>query len=264
MLPRDERTPMINRFITALLPLLLLNGCGGGAPDQSKPTGNHYDTVDNKAELSLIEAAEEGELEVVEKLLSSGVDVNEKANDQSTALHLAAQEGHVEVARRLIEAGADISARDDIDQTPGDRARFWKKEAILELLESSSIHEAAREGDLETVLQQLNAGKDVNQANDSGDTPLTYAAFMGHLEIVDLLIEKNADVNAKGLAGWTPLHLAAQRGHQKIVELLIEKGAEINALTDEGFGGTPLDVVDDALAEFIRGNGGKPAAELDE
>ena len=55
---------MINRFITALLPLLLLNGCGGGAPDQSKPTGNHYDTVDNKAELSLIEAAEEGELEV--------------------------------------------------------------------------------------------------------------------------------------------------------------------------------------------------------
>ena len=147
MLPSVEPTPMINRFITALLPLLLLNGCGGGSPDQSKPTGNQSDTVHNTAELSLIEAAEAGELEVVEKLLGSGVDVNEKANDQSTALHLAAQEGHVEVARRLIEAGADISARDDIDQTPGDRARFWKKEAILELLESCLLYTSPRPRD---------------------------------------------------------------------------------------------------------------------
>ena len=81
---------MINRFITALLPLLLLNGCGGGSSDQSKPNGNQSDTVGNTAELSLIEAAEAGELEVVEKLLGSGVDVNEQSDDQSTALHLAA------------------------------------------------------------------------------------------------------------------------------------------------------------------------------
>ena len=94
------------------------------------------DTVDNTAELSLIEAAEAGELEVVEKLLGSGVDV-EQSDDQSTALHLAAQEGHVEVARRLIEAGADINAKDDIDQTPGDRARFWKQDKVLELLDST-------------------------------------------------------------------------------------------------------------------------------
>lgn len=262
MLSRDERTPMINRFITALLPLLLLNGCGGGSPDQSKPTGNRSDTVDNTAELSLIEAAEAGELEVVEKLLGSGVDVNEQADDQSTALHLAAQEGHVDVARRLIEAGADINAKDDIDQTPGDRARFWKQDKVLELLDSNSILEAARQGDLQTVLAQLESGVDVNHANASGDTALTYAAFMGHAEVVALLIKKEANVNASGLAGWTALHLAAQRGHEKIVEQFIAKGAEINALTEEGFGGTPLDVADANLAELLRKHGGKTADAL--
>ena len=198
---------------------------------------------------------------MVEKLLGSGVNVNEQADDQSTALHLAAQEGHAEVAR-LIEAGADINAKDDIDQTPGDRARFWKQDKILELLESSSILEAAREGDLETVLAQLESGVDVNHANASGDTPLTYAAFMGHAEVVDLLIEKEADINAGGLAGWTALHLAAQRGHEKIVEQLIANGAEINALTNEGFGGTPLDVADAKLAELLRKHGGKTADAL--
>lgn len=255
---------MTERLFPALLAVLLFTGCGGGSSEAPQANDDSKTDSSNKAEQTLHAAAEAGDLAAVEKHLATGIDVNARADDKSTALHFAAQEGHVEVAKRLIEAGADISAKDDIDQTPGDRARFWKKEAIVELLESSSIHEAAREGDLKTVLQQLNAGKDVNQANDSGDTPLTYAAFMGHLEIVDLLIEKNANVNAKGLAGWTPLHLAAQRGHQKIVEQLIAKGAEINALTDEGFGGTPLDVANDALAEFIRENGGKPAAELDD
>ena len=210
---------MTDRLLPALLGLLLLlSGCGGGSSDQSKPTGNRPDSTGNTAELTLIEAAEAGELEVVEKLLGSGVNVNEQSDDQSTALHLAAQEGHVEVARRLIEAGADINAKDDIDQTPGDRARFWKQDKVLELLDSNSILEAAREGDLQTVLAQLESGVDVNHANASGDTALTYAAFMGHAEVVALLIEKEVNVNASGLADWTALHLAAQRGHEKIVE----------------------------------------------
>ena len=252
---------MIDRLFPALLGLILLTGCGASKEPSASSETRSDDVEENNAS-SLFDAAEAGDLEAVKKLLSSGADVNERADDQGTALHLAAQEGHVEVARQLIDAGADISARDDIDQTPADRARFWKREEILGLLESSSILEASLGGDLETVLAQLNSGVDVNHANGSGDTPLTYAAFMGHLEVVDLLIEKGADVNASGLAGWTPLHLAAQRGHEKIVEQLITNGAEVNAVTDEGFGGTPLDVADAELAELIRKSGGKSADAL--
>lgn len=246
---------MIPRIYLSLLTLLLLlTGCGK-APDQPSPKASN-ETQD------MLDAAEAGNLDAVKKLIDAGVPVNGLGDDQSTALHFAAQEGHVDVAKLLIEKGADINAKDDIEQTPVDRARFWKQEKIIALLESSSIHEAAREGNLNIVIQQLNTGVDVNLANESGDTPITYAAFMGHLEIVDLLIEKGAKVNAKGLAGWTPLHLAAQRGHKKITELLIEKGADINSTTDDGFGGTPLDVAKDNLVDTIKQNGGKTFAEI--
>ena len=63
---------------------------------------------------------------------------------------------------------------------------------------------------------------DVNHANASGDTALTYAAFMGHAEVVALLIEKEVNVNASA----SPLDRTAPRGatrHEKIVEQLIAK-----------------------------------------
>ena len=64
-------------------------------------------------------------------------------NSPTTRRCTSPRKRHVEVARRLIEAGADINAKDDIDQTPGDRARFWKQDKVLELLDSNSILEAA-------------------------------------------------------------------------------------------------------------------------
>ena len=241
-------------YLSLLTFLLLLTGCGESSEKPSPKSSNETQ--------SLLDAAEAGDLDSVKKLIDAGVPVNGIGDDQSTPLHFAAQEGHVDVAKLLIKKGADINAKDDINQTPVDRARFWKQEKIIALLESSSIHEAAKEGNLNIVIQQLDSGADVNLANESGDTPLTYAAFMGHLEIVDLLIEKGAQVNVKGLAGWTPVHLAAQRGHKKIIELLIEKGADINSTTDNGFGGTPLDVAEDSLVEIIKQNGGKPFSEI--
>ena len=69
---------------------------------------------------------------------------------------------------------------------------------------SMSIHDAARDGNIETVKQHLAAGTDVNAKNDGGYTPLHYAAFNGHKEIAELLIAKGADVNAKdGIGGKT-------------------------------------------------------------
>ena len=224
---------MTDRLLPALLGLLLLwlRRWFIGQVETNRETAPT--STGNKAELTLIEAAEAGELEMVEKLRL-------RCRRQRTGRrpkHRAAPRrarGACRSGPRLIEAGADINAKDDIDQTPGDRARFWKQDKVLELLDSNSILEAAREP---TVLAQLESGVNVNHANASGDTALTYAAFIGHAEVVALLIEKEANVNASGLAGWTALHLAAQRGHEKIVEQLIANGAEINALTDEGFRG---------------------------
>ena len=82
------------------------------------------------------------------------------------------------------------------------------------------------------------------------------------MEIVELLVENGANVNSKGLADWTPLHLAAQNNKEQIVQLLIANGAEVNPYTSSGFGGTPLDVANDKIADLLRKHGGKTGEEL--
>ena len=105
-----------------------------------------------------------------------------------------------------------------------------------------SIHDAAHKGNIEAVKQHLAAGTDVN-ANDTGLTPLHYAAGEGHKELVELLIVKGADVSAKNKFGETPLHWAAGEGHKELVELLIANGADVNARRSKYGGGyTPLHV----------------------
>ena len=103
----------------------------------------------------------------------------------------------------------------------------------------SSIHDAARDGNIALVSRELSRGADVNAKDRDGATPLPWAAWAGHKQVVELLIAKGADVNAKvDRHGMTPLHYAASRGHKEIAELLIANGADVNAKTGDGW--TPL------------------------
>jgi ankyrin repeat protein len=55
--------------------------------------------------------------EVAELLLAKGVDINAKADDGWTPLHLAARSGNKEVVELLIFKGADIGAKDSSGKT---------------------------------------------------------------------------------------------------------------------------------------------------
>ena len=71
-----------------------------------------------------------------------------------------------------------------------------------------SIHEAAKEGNIEAVKQHLDAGVDVNAKNQLGRTSLHAAAYRGHTVVVELLVANDADVNALSVNGKTPLDWA--------------------------------------------------------
>ena len=60
-----------------------------------------------------------------------------------------------------------------------------------------SIHDAAKDGNIEAVKQHLAAGADVNAKDKYGRTQLHYAAKAGHYEIVYLLVAARAYVNAR-------------------------------------------------------------------
>ena len=88
-----------------------------------------------------------------------------------------------------------------------------------------SIHDGAKDENIEVVKQHLAAGTDVNAKDRIRCTALHWAALVGNNEIAELLIANAADVNAKGDDGRTPLHIAALKGNKETTELLITKGA---------------------------------------
>jgi ankyrin repeat protein len=73
--------------------------------------------------------------------------------------------------------------------------------------------------------------------DETGATPLHWAAWRGHEEIVALLLEAGADVGAQwqdSHVGGTPLHAAAHGNQRAIAELLIQHGADVRATSCNG------------------------------
>ena len=203
------------------------------------------------ANLSLHEAAADGDIEQVKLLISKGADVNEKGRWGITPLHLASREGHAEVARLLISKGAYLNSVSE--NAPG-------------LNEMTPLHCAAASGNKQTVELLLSEGAEINARNGGGRTPLFEAmksSAAGRKEIVELVVAKGAKVPALHLAAYvgdiekvrkclqdgidinsqenfccTALHAAANGGKKDVVEFLINRGANIDARDTSGM--TPL------------------------
>src|SRR6266568_3903457 len=89
---------------------------------------------------------------------------------------------------------------------------------------------------------------------------LIEAAKRGDLERVKRILETDDRLaNLKDESGATPLHYAAMNGYRQIVQLLLERGADINS-TDSQFGATPAGWA----IEYLREMGGHLAIELDD
>ena len=90
-----------------------------------------------------------------------------------------------------------------------------------------SIHDAAREGNIEAVKQHLAAGTKVDAVMGfDGRTPLLGAVRKGHKEIAELLIANGADVNAKNYERKSPLDFAIKNKLTKTTALLRKHGGK--------------------------------------
>ncbi len=115
------------------------------------------------------------------------------------------------------------------------------------------ITQSIAKNDVADVQQHIRSGVDVNEQNQSGWTPLHYAAVRGNKAIAALLIESGAKLDVKTKSSQTALHFAAERGFAELAELLVEKGADLGAADKDGW--TPLHfaAVKDriAIAEYL-------------
>ena len=77
-----------------------------------------------------------------------------------------------------------------------------------------------------------------NAQDESGETPINWAAVEGHTKIVKILAPLTDNPNAPDQAGWTPIHSAAFHGHAEIVKILAPLTENPNA--QNNFGITPI------------------------
>ena len=135
--------------------------------DQNGSSITQQESTTKAPDISIHEAAEDGNIEVVKQHLAAGADVNVKNEDYlgGTPLHQAADNGHKEIVELLIINDADVNAKDKDGETP--------------------LHKASSSGEKEIIELLIAKGADVN-AKDNSSHEWTPIAVASSLEIIKL------------------------------------------------------------------------------
>ncbi|KAL8777527.1 MAG: hypothetical protein Q9194_002505 [Teloschistes cf. exilis] len=169
-------------------------------------------------------ASRVGNLEMVEKYLNAGADIDVVSGAHGTALRAAVLGGHEDIA--LLVAAANMTA--------------------------DCLSTACKEGDTSTVQLLLAGGADAQmigfkQEHDRCEeehvaTPLHAACAAGHPSVVRLLLDNGAGVNMEVIHGYraTPLIAAVRANHVSLVRLLLDNLADANHTVSQTSFSTPL------------------------
>ncbi|MDR0196132.1 MAG: ankyrin repeat domain-containing protein [Myroides sp.] len=138
------------------------------------------------------------DVQKIEQLIESGININSIANDGLTTLQWALGE-NTKALEKLIELGADLNTQSAEGAT-----------AIMNSIQSDKV---------DHLMILLKAGGNVNAQDYRGFTALHRAAEMGKTELVKLLLAHNADKSIQA-EGYTALSLAKMRENVEIIKLL--------------------------------------------
>ncbi|KAI8483917.1 putative ankyrin-repeat protein [Branchiostoma belcheri] len=149
----------------------------------------------------IIQAAKEGDLQLVRLLLTSGCDLGSKDG-----------KGHLGVVQELLKAGADVFSTDHAQR-------------------KTALHVAADQGHAGIVDALIKKGASVNMRDKEGHLPLHLAAIAGRDVAVETLAKacSRSLLNDSDMSGFTALHHASDRGFAAVVENLLKAGANVNA-----------------------------------
>lgn len=103
---------------------------------------------------------------------------------------------------------------------------------------ADTIAAAARDADLDQVVELIAAGAAVNEPERDGSTAVLWSAYQSHPEMLGVLVAAGADLDAGNSLGVTPLLQAARTGDMPIIRALLDGGASLEAAALEGE--TPL------------------------
>ena len=152
-------------------------------------------------------AADQGDLAMVQQMVTAGADVNKNNRQGDLPLSIAADRGHLELCQWMVEAGADVT------------------KSLDPLLYCAALH-----GDLDLCQHWVQAGADINKRNSDEDTPVNVAAKQGHHHLCEYFMNNGADLNIADKNGLAPLYFISQAGYNDLVKKMIDHGADVNSV----------------------------------
>lgn len=142
--------------------------------------------------------------------------------DGQTPILLASYYGYSDLVSMLLNYGADITAKDTID-------------------DAMAIHIASARGYADTAAVILDFASlkassidIVNIGDNTGTSPLMWAAMNNQVSAIAVLLRYNADINLQDDDGWTALHFAAASDSYRAVEIILKNNADVNITDIEG------------------------------
>ncbi|KAM4558174.1 ankyrin repeat and SOCS box protein 9-like [Odontesthes bonariensis] len=213
------------------------------------------------------DAAFNGRVLALQRLIAQGACVNLNTLDQVSPLHGACMQGHTTCAKLLLENGANVNSSTLDGQTALSEACARGNVTCASLLlqhgatplgasrSNSPIHCAAAEGHPECIEALVQYGADVDQHIDELGSPLHAACSNQRLNTARKLLQLGASVNTSA-SGDSPLHIASRLSSPELLSVLLENGADRLLANSEGK--RPLDLAppDSLAGRLLRKAGG--------
>jgi ankyrin repeat protein len=200
------------------------------------------DAVRVRSRPALIQAAEAGNLDVVETLLAAGANVDiedytftARSGSGRTALMLAIERGKYDVAEALLDAKANPN------KVGSDGRSVLTLAATRLPFEAGSTLAQREQRQFDLVRRLLDAGANPLEitTGGAGIKPAIEQAFqMNRPALLDLMLTNSTRWTEIASTGDTLVHLAARWGRSNALTVLLDRGLPVNATNRAGL--TPL------------------------
>ncbi|HEX5703776.1 MAG TPA: ankyrin repeat domain-containing protein [Pyrinomonadaceae bacterium] len=195
---------------------------------------------------ALAYAIANGNLTMVNILISAGASPNSANQEGETPLMHLRNAAPVEFVQKLIEMGCDVKARDNSGRSVLMKlVRSSNLAVVKELIAAGAkaddrdnhgitvLMNAAENQDADVLRYFVKRGVPLDRANDEGASALLIAAREGRGENLRLLIDAGAAVDLGQSDLNSALVLTARHGDARTLKFLLKLGAEANAKDDD-------------------------------
>lgn len=172
--------------------------------------------------VELMSACDDDDIEMVRRILESGVDVNAPVTIDdddityvTTPLNFACEHDRYEIAKLLLEHGADVNSQDS-------RGRFPLLFAVENAIGHAFLY----------LIFDHNPNLELKNADQ--ETALFYAfTHKPDKDIIECMIDQGCDISAVDAKNRTMLMVAIHENLYDDVKFLVEQGADINLMIDD-------------------------------